>query len=149
MLVDFDKPTLQTVFDGFTGNETWGKTDNVFEVGDNGHAVSLLPILEEVVGTNVVQWQYWVIQQDNVTAPPVPHPIHLHGHDFFVLAQQANAVWNGDISTLNMNNPIRRDTATLPAQGYLVLAFESDNPGAWLVSSTLHRSTEICANVTF
>jgi hypothetical protein len=72
----------------------------------------------------------------------------LHGHDFFVLAQQANAVWNGDISTLNMNNPIRRDTATLPALGYLVLAFESDNPGAWLVSSTNIRSTEICADVT-
>ncbi|KAL1651517.1 laccase, multicopper oxidase, benzenediol:oxygen oxidorectuctase [Didymella pomorum] len=116
MLIDFDQPTLQTVFDGFSGNETWGKAENVIEVGDKGHA-----------------WQYWVIQQDNVTAPPVPHPIHLHGHDFFVLAQQANAVWNGDISTLNMNNPIRRDTATLPALGYLVLAFESDNPGAWLM----------------
>ena len=100
-----------------------------------------------MVGSNVVQWQYWVIQQDNSTAPPVPHPIHLHGHDFFVLAQQANAVWNGDISTLNMNNPVRRDTATLPALGYLVLAFESDNPGAWLVSYTTIRSTEICADV--
>lgn len=28
---------------------------------------------------------------------------------------------------------MRRDTATLPAGGYLVLAFESDNPGAWLM----------------
>jgi FtsP/CotA-like multicopper oxidase with cupredoxin domain len=115
MLIDFDTPTLQTIFQGFTGNQTWGKTENVFEVGQS-HS-----------------WQYWVIQQDNVTAPPVPHPIHLHGHDFFVLAQQENAIWNGDISTLNMNNPIRRDTATLPALGYLVLAFESDNPGAWLM----------------
>lgn len=96
-----------------------------------------------------MQWQYWVIQQDNATAPPVPHPIHLHGHDFFVLAQQANAVWNGDITTLNMNNPIRRDTATLPAGGYLVLAFESDNPGAWLVSSTVNGPIKICANATF
>lgn len=32
-----------------------------------------------------------------------------------------------------MDNPIRRDTATLPSKGYLVLAFESDNPGAWLM----------------
>lgn len=72
-----------------------------------------------------------VIQQA-ATAPPLPHPIHLHGHDFYVLAQAAGAQWNGDISTLKMDNPIRRDTATLPAQGYLVLAFESDNPGAWL-----------------
>lgn len=83
-----------------------------------------------------------MIQQDSVTAPPVPHPIHLHGHDFFVLGQKENAVWSGDISTLNMINPIRRDTATLPALGYLVLAFESDNPGAWLVSYTSTVSPE-------
>lgn len=79
-----------------------------------------------------LQWQYWVIQQ-NSTAPPLPHPIHLHGHDFYVLAQQENAQWSGDISGLKTDNPIRRDTATLPAGGYLVLAFESDNPGAWLM----------------
>lgn len=42
MLIDFDKPTLQTVFEGFTGNETWGRTENVIEVGDTGHAVSWL-----------------------------------------------------------------------------------------------------------
>lgn len=48
-----------------------------------------------------------------------------------------------------MNNPIRRDTATLPAGGYLVLAFESDNPGAWLVSSTVNGPIKICANATF
>jgi hypothetical protein len=41
--------------------------------------------------------------------------------------------WTGDISRLKTDNPVRRDTATLPAQGYLVLAFESDNPGAWLM----------------
>jgi hypothetical protein len=63
----------------------------------------------------------------------VPHPIHLHGHDFYVLDQQAGVPWSGDISRLITSNPIRRDTATLPAQGYLVLAFESDNPGAWLM----------------
>lgn len=71
---------------------------------------------------------------DNATfSPPLPHPIHLHGHDFYVLDHQENAVWNGDISRLKMDNPIRRDTATLPAAGYLILAFESDNPGAWLM----------------
>jgi hypothetical protein len=83
--------------------------------------------------TNHAQWQYWVIQQDNATTPPLPHPIHLHGHDFYVLAQAANAQWTGNISLLQTTNPPRRDTATLPALGYLVLAFESDNPGAWLM----------------
>ena len=34
---------------------------------------------------------------------------------------------------LNLNNPPRRDVALLPANGYLVLAFKSDNPGSWLL----------------
>lgn len=42
MLIDLDTPTLQTVLDGFTGNETWGKAENVIEVGDKGHAVSYI-----------------------------------------------------------------------------------------------------------
>jgi FtsP/CotA-like multicopper oxidase with cupredoxin domain len=109
--IDFKKPTLQYVIDN---NFNFPTTDNVFTVGE------------------INQWQYWVIQQANGT-PPLPHPIHLHGHDFYVLDFAANAQWDGDISRLKKDNPIRRDTATLPAGGYLVLAFESDNPGAWLM----------------
>jgi len=36
-------------------------------------------------------------------------------------------------ATLNTNNPPRRDVATLPVSGYLVIAFLTDNPGAWLM----------------
>jgi hypothetical protein len=63
----------------------------------------------------------------------LPHPIHLHGHDFHVLGAKANSQWTGDISSLNFTNPPRRDTANLPAAGWLVLAFQSDNPGTWLM----------------
>ncbi|KAF2033923.1 hypothetical protein EK21DRAFT_97740 [Setomelanomma holmii] len=112
MVIDLDQPTLQKVLDG---NETFAAGRHVLDVGEKN------------------SWQYWVIQQDNATTPPLPHPIHLHGHDFYVLAQVPNAIWDGDISKLQTSNPIRRDTATLPAKGYLVLAFESDNPGAWLM----------------
>ncbi|KAF4953574.1 hypothetical protein FGADI_5910 [Fusarium gaditjirri] len=34
--------------------------------------------------------------------------------------------------TLNTYNPPRRDTAMLPANGYLAMAWETDNPGVWL-----------------
>lgn len=34
---------------------------------------------------------------------------------------------------LNRDNPPRRDVALLPANGYVVLAFKSDNPGSWLL----------------
>ncbi|KAF1978938.1 hypothetical protein BU23DRAFT_191023 [Bimuria novae-zelandiae CBS 107.79] len=60
------------------------------------------------------------------------HPIHLHGHDFAILSQGlgpfdlANPVYN-------TANPPRRDTAMLNANGHLVLAYRTDNPGAWLL----------------
>ncbi|KAK4496969.1 hypothetical protein PRZ48_011418 [Zasmidium cellare] len=78
-------------------------------------------------------WNYWLIQQPlNSSITAIPHPIHLHGHDFFVLGQ-GNTTWDGDVSQLNFDTPTRRDTSTLPGNGWLALAFRSDNPGAWLM----------------
>ncbi|PSN74955.1 hypothetical protein BS50DRAFT_643487 [Corynespora cassiicola Philippines] len=111
MAIDFKQPTLRQILEG---KNNFSETQNVYFVGEAN------------------KFQYWVIQQDNTTAP-LPHPIHLHGHDFFVLDHQENAHWAGDVSRLKTDNPIRRDTVTLPKFGYIVLAFESDNPGAWLM----------------
>jgi hypothetical protein len=61
------------------------------------------------------------------------HPIHMHGHDFFILAQQPNTVYDGTTDSFNFDNPERRDVAVLPQQGYLAIAFQLDNPGAWIV----------------
>ncbi|KAJ5357309.1 laccase [Penicillium brevicompactum] len=70
------------------------------------------------------------------TTVQAPHPIHLHGHDFLVVAQGSGA-WNVDTNTLNLDYAAgslpKRDTALLPALGHLVLAFRTDNPGAWLM----------------
>ena len=106
MLVEWGDPTLLAIQRGQT---TWDTSDAVIE----------LP--------NADEWVYIVIE----TALAIPHPIHLHGHDFLVLAQGSGTF--SDSVTLNTNNPPRRDTAMLPASGYLALAFETDNPGAWLM----------------
>jgi FtsP/CotA-like multicopper oxidase with cupredoxin domain len=74
---------------------------------------------------NADEWVYLIVN----TTIPVSHPIHLHGHDFFILAQGTNP-WDGKVIT---DNPPRRDTAVLPGNGYLVMAWETDNPGAWLM----------------
>ena len=76
---------------------------------------------------------YWIIQQDQVTAPRIPHPIHLHGHDFYVLGQGIGVFDNSSIADLTFVNPTRRDVAFLPAKGWLVISFPTDNPGAWLM----------------
>lgn len=62
--------------------------------------------------------------------------IHLHGHDFYVLAQ-GTGTYSSDVS-LNLNSPPRRDVAMMPWDpsqnlgGHLVVAFYTDNPGVWL-----------------
>jgi len=105
-LSDWDEPTLLQVASG----------DSSF---NTSNAVIELP--------NAGEWMYVVIQ----TSFPVAHPIHLHGFDFFVLSQGTGLF--SDDTELNLNNPPRRDVAMLPAGGHLVLAFETDNPGAWLM----------------
>lgn len=60
------------------------------------------------------------------------HPIHLHGHDFWVVGQ-AVGIFDVATSPLNLINPPRRDVATLPGNGYLAIAFKKDNPGSWLL----------------
>ncbi|KAH8674148.1 laccase 2 [Xylariales sp. PMI_506] len=77
----------------------------------------------------VNQWVYWVIQ--DLTLLDAYHPMHLHGHDFYILAQGYGLFIPG-LFSLNTNNPPRRDTATLYGAGYTVIAFMTDNPGAWL-----------------
>jgi FtsP/CotA-like multicopper oxidase with cupredoxin domain len=76
-------------------------------------------------------WNYWLIVNDP-TAFPIPHPIHLHGHDFFVIGNGAG-LFDEATANLNWQNPTRRDTTSLPAAGWLAIAYRSDNPGTWLM----------------
>ncbi|KAF1984792.1 multicopper oxidase [Aulographum hederae CBS 113979] len=109
MNVDWEKPTLDYVRDQ---NSSFPTELNVIE----------LP--------SINQWAFWVIR----SAIPVPHPIHVHGHDFWIIGTGTSAA---TIPTgpggLDFTNPMRRDVATLPAGGWLLLAFPTDNPGAWLM----------------
>lgn len=71
---------------------------------------------------------------DDKNVRPVAHPIHIHGHDFVILAQETNAFnETTEVPKFNFDNPPRRDVALLYAGGYLALAFKPDNPGVWLV----------------
>ncbi|KAJ5604430.1 hypothetical protein N7510_009584 [Penicillium lagena] len=105
------------------------------------------PTLRQTAKPGKVNWKagQGVVQVDKAdelvvfiiqTYIQAPHPIHLHGHDFFVLAQGLGTYDSHNV-TLQTNNPPRRDTAMLPSKdeggGYLVLAFPADNPGVWLM----------------
>ncbi|PSK60454.1 Iron transport multicopper oxidase [Elsinoe australis] len=118
MNIDWGYPTLQYVMDG---NNSFPKSYDVIEIPNQG------------------TWTYWIVQTlqntlgpDAIAAPPPPHPIHLHGHDFFVIGH-GNGQFDRASAALNFNNPPRRDTATLPSKGWLALAFPANNPGTWLM----------------
>jgi hypothetical protein len=78
-----------------------------------------------------IQWSFWIIQAVAGAVVSVPHPIHLHGHDFYLLGTGSGTF--SDPTALKYSNPIRRDVAMLPANGWLVIGFLTDNPGAWLM----------------
>ncbi|PLB51300.1 hypothetical protein P170DRAFT_407094 [Aspergillus steynii IBT 23096] len=61
------------------------------------------------------------------------HPMHLHGHDFWVLSEGPGP-WDGTV--VNPENPLRRDThlmqpGTPENPSHLVLQWNQDNPGVW------------------
>ncbi|KAI0146303.1 laccase-like protein [Xylariaceae sp. FL1272] len=108
--VAWDKPVVDYVM---TGNTSYPTEENIVLIDQE----------------NV--WTYWIMEN----LQNVPHPVHLHGHDFLVLgasADEAGTFTEADRDSLNVNNPTRRDVTMLPALGWLVLAFKADNPGAWL-----------------
>jgi len=68
-----------------------------------------------------------------INNPPIAgqlfdHPMHLHGHNFWVLAEGLGE-WDGVIT--NPYNPQRRDTQLVQGGGYLVIEYMQDNPGVW------------------
>lgn len=73
-----------------------------------------------------------------------PRQMHLHGHNIFVLAE-GEGDWDGTI--INPSNPQRRDVQLVRANGFLVIQWFQDNPGAWPVRcSTTFAPTERKAN---
>ncbi|CAG8672696.1 15741_t:CDS:2, partial [Dentiscutata heterogama] len=53
-----------------------------------------------------------------------------HGHVFWLIGVGKNGTIP-DYDSVNTKNPIERDTATVPAGGWLIARFVSNNPGVW------------------
>ncbi|KAL4964354.1 Cupredoxin [Aspergillus stella-maris] len=75
------------------------------------------------------EWVYMVIHSPFAQA----HPMHLHGHDFWVLGSGNGQFDSSMTGALTLVNAPRRDVVMLPASGYVVIAIRTDNPGAWLM----------------
>ncbi|KAF2839969.1 multicopper oxidase [Patellaria atrata CBS 101060] len=116
MITNWSYPSIQHAYEG-----------NYSFVNESTEAAFLLPRADK--------WVYYFVR-GLITS----HPIHLHGHDFAILDSgveyDENTVRTNVLN--NLDNPPRRDVATLPAgtpsqNGYLVIGFKTDNPGIWLM----------------
>ncbi|KAH9822876.1 multicopper type 1 protein [Teratosphaeria destructans] len=110
MYADWGHPLAQYLS---SGNTSYPGTDNVITLPNYG------------------DWYYFVLQQAGSGQAYVPHPIHLHGHTFQILGSGTGA-FPGK-SALNFQDPNRRDVAMLPGAGWLAIAMQADNPGAWIL----------------
>ncbi|KAK5711607.1 hypothetical protein LTR17_018307 [Elasticomyces elasticus] len=83
------------------------------------------------------------------------HPMHLHGYKYFVLAQghgypPMKSVLDGITrdnvqplyDTLDLSNPLRRDTASVEGFGWILLRLVADNPGMWAFHCHISWHTE-------
>jgi FtsP/CotA-like multicopper oxidase with cupredoxin domain len=122
MNVKWADPTLEKVLNDV---ETFSTAENVISLDEEN------------------QWFYLAVE----TTIPVDHPLHLHGHDFFILAQETGTYDNS--VSLNLENPPRRDVVMLPASGYVVIAFQTDNPGVWLMHCHIGWHTSMGLDLQF
>lgn len=116
-------------------NGTHGKwwMNNVTNVIDYNNPI----LLQSKLGNNTFTTSQNVYQYDSSTKSVRfvvinnsgnPHPMHMHGHNMFILAEGTGS-WDGSI--VNSGNPQRRDVQIVQANGYLVVQWNQDNPGAW------------------
>ncbi|CZR69308.1 related to Laccase-2 [Phialocephala subalpina] len=126
--IDWAEPTLRLIENGVAVFPTDYNVKEITAV--NQVCILSLPPLEQKKMANIGKWVYFIIQ--DLSLLDANHPIHLHGHDFYILAQGSGIFVEGAIP-LNLNNPPRRDTAILPGNGFLILGFYTDNPGTWLM----------------
>ena len=75
------------------------------------------------LGTNTT---IWLVFNNNMS---LAHPMHLHGQQFLVLAEGQGS-WDEKTIT-RAQNPQRRDTQIVQANGFVVLQISGRNPGVW------------------
>ncbi|KAM0034404.1 putative laccase [Helianthus debilis subsp. tardiflorus] len=89
-------------------------------------------------GTKVYKLKYGdkvqVVLQGTSIFTAENHPIHLHGYDFYVVAEGfGNFNPKTDTSKFNLVDPPLRNTVSLPVNGWAVIRFVADNPGTWIM----------------
>uniref|UniRef100_A0A6B2LS28 Plastocyanin-like domain-containing protein n=1 Tax=Arcella intermedia TaxID=1963864 RepID=A0A6B2LS28_9EUKA len=62
---------------------------------------------------------------------PGEHPMHVHGHHFWVLGMGQPDEGPYQDQPLDLVAPVVRDTASVNANSWLVIRLQMNNPGVW------------------
>ncbi|KAK8632285.1 hypothetical protein V6N13_072679 [Hibiscus sabdariffa] len=83
-----------------------------------------------------------LVLQDTSILGAESHPLHLHGFNFFVLAQGVgNFDPQNDPTKFNLVDPAERNTVGVPSGGWVAIRFLADNPGVWFMHCHLEVHT--------
>jgi len=132
-------PTLQRYMDGSaSSNKTFAAANagDVAFVNDAAFDKSRELVIQ-TIGIQTVDIMFSNFDDGN-------HPLHLHGYKYFVLAQghgyppltHVGADMTKEnlaplYDSLDLSNPLRRDTASVEAYGWILIRVIADNPGVF------------------
>ena len=87
-------------------------------------------------GTRAVVFEYGsriqIIFQNTGTLTTENHPIHLHGHSFYVIGY-GTGNYDQQTARFNLEDPPYLNTIGVPVGGWAAIRFVADNPGLWLL----------------
>ncbi|KNA11344.1 hypothetical protein SOVF_136100 [Spinacia oleracea] len=91
---------------------------------------------QSIIGTRTKVIEYGsrvqIILQDTGTVTTENHPIHLHGHSFYVVGYGAGN-YSPQAASFNLVDPPYLNTIGVPSGGWAAIRFVADNPGVWFM----------------
>ncbi|KAL7152914.1 hypothetical protein ABFS83_04G130200 [Erythranthe nasuta] len=102
--------------------------------------------MNTVFGTKLLQVPFGtrleIVLQDTNFLNPENHPIHVHGHNFFIVGRGfGNFDGENDPVEYNVVDPPERNTVGVPVGGWAAIRLIADNPGVWFVHCHLEEHT--------
>ncbi|XP_057794633.1 laccase-15-like [Salvia miltiorrhiza] len=81
-----------------------------------------------------------VFQGTSTVDSPIDHPMHLHGHSFYVVGWGfGNFNSTRDPPNYNLVDPPLQNTIAVPRAGWTAIRFQANNPGVWLMHCHFER----------
>ncbi|KAI3780210.1 hypothetical protein L2E82_10181 [Cichorium intybus] len=83
-----------------------------------------------------------IVLQDTSFLNLENHPIHIHGHNFFIVGTGfGNYDAEKDTASYNLVDPPERNTLGVPIGGWAAVRINADNPGVWFMHCHLEEHT--------